>query len=194
MNNFKKSIDNRSVAVAIATAFLAVILVAGASLSPSTASARAGDQNGFSLGLILGDPSGLTLRGGIGESSAIQAHIGFSPFPGDALALMVDWTYDAWDFLRSNPKAGLLFFFGFGGKAQWFSGRYFAYEYHGHDYLTDRRHFGLGARALLGLRLSFRNSPFDLFLEIAPVGITFVVPDSDAYYDIDGAIGFRYRF
>jgi hypothetical protein len=158
----------------------------------ATASAPASDRNGFSLGLILGDPTGITLRAGLGESNAIQAHLGFSPFPGDAIAIMVDWTYDAWVFLRDNPTASLPFYFGFGGKAEWFSGHYYAY--HDHRDYSDQSHFGFGARGLVGLRASFVNAPFDLFIELAPVGFLVVVPDTGIFYDIDFAIGARYRF
>lgn len=165
---------------------LATLLVA-----PMPLHARAHDANGFSLGLVLGDPSGLTLRSGLSDRTAIQAHFGFSLYPGDAFAVMVDWTYDAWDFLRGNPSAGMLFYFGFGGKAQWFTGHYYAYNKHGFD---DRTHYGLGVRGLVGLRIPFRNAPFDLFFEAAPIGLLFVTPNGGAYYDADFALGFRYRF
>jgi hypothetical protein len=176
-----------------------VLLVVGAllfalTLAPAAASAQAHAQNGFSLGLVLGDPTGVTLRGGLGERHAIQAHFGFSPFPGDAVVAMVDWTYDAWDFLRHNTKASLLFYFGAGGKAEWFTGTYYAYEYDHHHSFPDKSHFGLGVRGLVGLRASFRKAPFDLFFELAPVGVILVVPNPGAYYDVDLAIGARYRF
>jgi hypothetical protein len=172
------------------------LLVAGAAgLAPSEASARGGDLNGFSLGLVLGDPSGLTLRGGLDERNAIQAAIGFSPIPGGAVAVMVDWTYDAWDFLRNNRTASLLFYFGLGAKAEWFTGHYWLYGGRwNRGWTAGDSHFGLGLRGLVGLRLAFRNAPFDLFFEIAPVGVTLVVPDTGAFYDFDAAIGFRYRF
>jgi hypothetical protein len=166
------------------------LLLFALTLAPAAARAEAPAQNGFSLGLVLGDPTGATLRAGLGERQAIQAHFGFSPFPGDALAVMVDWTYDAWDFLRGNPSAALLFYFGFGGKVEWFLGDYYAYHFDHHDH----SHFGIGARGLVGLRVSFRRAPFDLFFELAPVGVIVVVPDTGAYYDIDFAIGARYRF
>ena len=63
-----------------------------------------------------------------------------------------------------------------------------------HDVPLDRSHFGLGLRGLVGLRVPFRTAPFDLFFEIAPAGVTFVVPDTGVYFDVDAAIGFRYRF
>ena len=45
-----------------------------------------------------------------------------------------------------------------------------------------------------GLRVPFAKAPFDLFLELAPIGFIVVVPDPGILYDIDLAIGFRYRF
>jgi len=173
---------------------VAAALVVGVTLTSVAARAEAPAPSGFSLGLVLGDPTGVTLRGGLGERQAIQAHFGFSPFPGDALVAMADWTYDAWDFLRNSPRTALLFYFGFGVKAQWFTGRYYAYEFDHHHSFPDRSHFGLGARGLVGLRVAFRRAPFDLFFELAPVGIVIVVPDPGAYYDVDLALGVRYRF
>lgn len=164
------------------------------SLAPVVARAQAPAPNGFSFGVVLGDPTGLTLRAGLGERAAIQAHLGFGAFPGDAVALMVDWTYDAVDLLRYNPNAALLFYFGFGGKAQWFTGRYYAWEFQDHHSFPDRSHFGVGVRGLVGLRVAFRKAPIDLFFELAPVGVIIVVPDPGAYYDADFAIGVRYRF
>ena len=176
-------------------AVLLSAMIAGAlCFSPAPASAQSNGDDGFSLGLILGDPSGVTLRGGVGGPHAIQAHFGFSPWPGDALAVMVDWTYDAWDFLKGNPTAGLKFYFGLGGKGQWFTGKYFIYKHDKHDVFYNDSHFGLGLRGLVGLRVPFRKAPFDLFFELAPVGVTFVLPDRGAYYDFDAALGFRYRF
>ncbi|MFH1529996.1 MAG: hypothetical protein ABIK09_04570 [Pseudomonadota bacterium] len=172
----------------------ATVLVA-VTLVPDGARAAEHPQDGFSMGFVLGDPSGLTLRGGIGERMAIQAHFGFSPFPGDAVAVMVDWTYDAWDLLKGNSTASLYLFFGIGAKGQWFTGRYYAYhDKHYDHYLADQSHFGLGVRGLLGLRASFRKAPIDIFFELAPIGIIFVVPDAGVYYDIDAALGLRYRF
>jgi|GEM_PF-1160874 len=195
MNTWKTSTRHLFSAGLLLFALIIVPIVANAEQTAqeaTAANASASDRNGFSLGLILGDPTGLTLRAGLGESNAIQAHLGFSPFPGDAIAIMVDWTYDAWVFLRDNPTASLPFYFGFGGKAEWFSGHYYAY--HDHRDYSDQSHFGFGARGLVGLRASFVNAPFDIFIELAPVGFLVIVPDTGIYYDIDFAIGARYRF
>ena len=176
--------------------FVIGFLLFALTFSPAVAEAQepAQNQNGFSLGLILGDPTGVTLRGGIGERSAIQAHFGYSFFPGDAVATMVDWTYDAWNFLPDNRTAALLFYFGFGAKLEWLTGRNYVYKYDYNYRYSDRLHFGFGGRGLVGIRVPFHKAPFDLFFELSPIGLLVVVPDTGVYYDVDFAIGARYRF
>jgi hypothetical protein len=206
----KSDITNRFSRRALRPFLLAsILLVAGGALpgpayadgppppdgrGPIPPHAPGGNPNGFSLGVILGDPTGLTLRGGIGARNAIQAHFGFSPFPGSGLVAGVDWTFDAWDFLRENPTAGLLFYFGFGAKGEWFTGHYFVYRHDGRRSFADNRHFGIGLRSVVGLRAPFRKAPFDVFFELAPGGVMFVLPGPGIYYDFDLAVGFRYRF
>jgi hypothetical protein len=81
-----------------------------------------------------------------------------------------------------------------GGKAQWFTGQYYACEHNHQHRFPDPWYFGLGARGLVGLRASLVKAPFDRFLELAPLGILVVVPTPGVYYDFDAAIGARYRF
>lgn len=148
----------------------------------------------FSLGAVLGDPTGFTLRGDLSGRAAIQGHVGFGFFPGDAVIASADFTFDAYDFLKGNRTASLWFFMGLGPKFQWFTGRYFAYGRSRRSPIEDGAHFGFGARGVAGIRAVFREAPFDVFFELAPVGITVVVPDPGAFYDVDVAFGFRYRF
>lgn len=160
-------------------------------LAPAAASARV-DPNAFSLGFVLGEPTGLTLRSGLGDGSAIQAHVGFDHFRGGGMSAMLDWTYDAYDFMRRGP-GGLNFYLGIGGQAEWFGHGYHDGWYDGRRRYYDDGHLGLGVRGLVGLRASFRP-PFDLFLELAPVGLMLDVTDGYAYYDVDLAFGMRFRF
>ena len=169
---------------------VAVILIAS-SLLPTMAQAQKLSPTGTSFGLVVGDPTGLSLRSGMDGGHAVQAHLGFSPFPGDALTLMVDWTYDAWNFLDQNSGAALLLYWGGGFKLAWFTGGHYLYH---RSYGPEGGHFGLGVRGLAGLRLAFKQAPIDLFLELAPLGLIFVVTDPGVYYDVDMALGLRYRF
>jgi len=124
---------------------------------------------------------------------AIQAHFGFSPFPGRRVVAMVDWTYDVWDFLPDNPTAGLLFFFGFGAKFEWFTGWYSVYGPGGTTLRStaSTSGSGCGARGPAGALPYRAVRPV---LRNRPRGVLFVVPDTGVYYDVDAAFGFRYRF
>lgn len=170
----------------------ALALTCALILAPGAASARV-DKDAFSLGFILGEPTGLTLRAGLGDGSAIQGHLGFDHFRGGGTSAMLDWTYDAYDFMRRG-RGGLLFYVGIGGQAEFFDHGYRDGWYDGrrHDYYDDD-HLGIGVRGLAGLRASF-VPPFDVFLELAPVGLMFDVTDGYAYWDVDLALGARFRF
>ena len=65
----------RRFVLALSLPIAVAALLVSAPLSAQERSAKA--QDGFSLGLILGDPTGITLRGGVREHGAIQAHFGF---------------------------------------------------------------------------------------------------------------------
>jgi hypothetical protein len=130
----------------------------------------------------------------MGVRSAIQLHIGFSPFPGDAFAVMVDWTYDVWNILPNRSVAGLLLYLGVGAKASYFTGGYFAYRDRGHRILPEDSRLGVGMRGVIGLRVPLHKVPIDLFVEVAPVGFMVVFPYGGLYYDPDLAIGARFRF
>lgn len=160
-------------------------------LLASPASAKKGD---FSLGAILGDPTGVTLKGDLGETFAIQSHVGFGFFPGDGVTVLADAIWDLHDFLAEKGKdVSLWFYMGAGAKFHWFTGRYFAYR-GGRARGYSSTDVGLGARGVAGLRISWHDEPFDLFFELAPLGFLVVVTDPDIYYDLDAGIGFRYRF
>jgi hypothetical protein len=170
----------------------AAALVFVCTLAPAAASARV-DQDAFSLGFVLGEPTGLTLRKGLGDASAIQGHLGFDHFHGGGTTAILDWTYDAADLIGGRSRGALLFYLGLGGKADWFAHGYYEDWYDGHRRYYEDGHLGLGMRGLLGLRASFRP-PVDVFLELAPVGLMFDVDDGYAYYDVDLALGARFRF
>ena len=169
----------------------ALLCLCALTLVPGAAGAMRTDPNAFSLGFVLGEPTGFTLRSGLGDGGAIQAHVGIDHLHGNDLAAMLDYTYDAYDFMRSSRSASLFFYLGLGGQAEWFGHGHDHDRWHDHDYHGE--HLGLGMRGLLGLRASF-SAPFDLFLELAPVALMFDVEASSLYYDVDLACGARFRF
>ena len=62
-------------------------------LAPSAHAQRGGD---FGLGLIIGDPTGLSGKGFVSETNAIDFAVGFSFIHGDHLQLHADylWHFD----------------------------------------------------------------------------------------------------
>jgi hypothetical protein len=166
----------------------------GLVLSPALAAAQVPGDDGLSMGLILGDPTGFTLRNGIGKDEAVQLHVGFGAIPGGALSVVADWTHDIWSFFPRGEVASLELFVGLGAKAVWFTERHYFYAHPRNRDYPEASHVGLGARGLVGLRMPFRTAPVDVFLELAPLGFVAVLPDGSLFYDADFALGVRYRF
>jgi len=163
------------------TALLAGLLV-GASVS--SASAQQGGD--FGLGIIIGDPTGLSGKTFVSDTNAIDFAVGFGFIKGNHLHVHADylWHFDIkrWPsaqldlHLGVGPKLGI----GFGDDDGPRGGR---------D--RDRDSWvGIGARAPFGLTMRFFEAPFDIFVEVA-AGL-WIVPDPD--FDLDAAIGGRYWF
>jgi hypothetical protein len=131
----------------------------------------------FGLGLVIGDPTGLSVKGFLDDRQAIDGALGFGFIGDDHISLHADYLYHfdikRWDiamldlYIGVGPKLGL------------------------HDHgPRDNTHILLGARAPIGLALTFLEAPFDIFLELA-AGL-WLVENVDLY--LDAAIGGRYWF
>lgn len=138
----------------------------------------------FGFGLILGEPTGLTLKGSAGRANSWDLAVGSSWFGnlrvhGDYL-----WNVDAF----SSNKVGL--YFGLGaavgigrGKGVFIKG-----EKNRWYYYDDEDALALGIRGVAGLNAMPFSAPVEMFFEVAPlVGITPVTG-----LGTDVAIGIRY--
>jgi hypothetical protein len=153
---------------------LALLFVAA---SGPSAHAQAGD--GFGLGLIIGDPTGLSGKGFVSQTNAIDFAVGFSFINDDHLHVHADylWHFDS----KRGSSAQLDLHLGVGPTL--------GMHYHegrgtGDDWI------GIGARGPFGLTMAFLEAPFDIFVEIA-AGL-WLVPDPN--FDLDAAIGGRFWF
>ena len=144
---------------------LIIILVA---LFPLVLSAQ---DRGFGIGIILGQPTGLSIKSWTGNITAIDAAAAWS-FRGEgALHLHADIL--AHNFkLFSARKGQIPVYIGLGAKVVLES-----------DLL-------LGARVPIGLDYLFPNAPFDLFAEIVPT--MNLIPATE--FDIGGGVGLRVWF
>jgi len=128
-------------------------------------------DSGLGLGLIFGEPTGLSAKMWTSERTALDAAVAWS-FSG------VGWFHVQADFLIHNydiisvSKGKLPLYYGVGA------------------YTAFSSDFGLGARVPLGLAYQFEGAPVDIFAEIAP-GLA-LLPDLGFY--IGGGIGARYFF
>jgi hypothetical protein len=124
----------------------------------------------FSVGVILGEPTGISGKAWIGQLSAIDLALAWSFVAEGRIYVHADYQ-QYFDF--GQPDAGrLLFYGGIGGKL-----------YVGAD-------VELGVRLPLGVLYEIEQIPLEVFLEVAP-GIS-IFPATAL--DFGGGLGVRYRF
>jgi hypothetical protein len=130
--------------------------------------ARAQQVGGFGAGVILGDPTGLTVKTWLDATRALDAGVGFS---GDA-AFYADYLWTAWD-LFPQPSQGKLGAYVGGGPR-----------------LEFDRDTEFGLRTLAGATYWVANRPIEIFFEAGPVFR--LAPDRGV--DVDGGLGVRFYF
>jgi hypothetical protein len=172
--------------------------------APRAAHARQGDaSNDFGMGLMLGTPTGLSMKYYFGRSSggsvmALQAGLGVvENFGDDGLHLHVDVLWHP-AVLARTADFTLPFYVGVGGRLLehdegwcWVGNdRVYCYD--------DDTHIGL--RAPVGLLMDFTKVNLDVFFEVALVADLIYIENDDIYehdhdhLHLNGAIGVRYYF
>ena len=152
------------------TTFLKTILISSflfitvSIFSVSHAQYRPGNTE---LGVILGEPTGISLQIWQTGTTAIDGALAWSFGRNDKIHIHAD-------YLLHNPlevnRGSLTFYYGIGGRA----------------ILTDEARFG--ARIPVGLEYIIPDSRISLFFEVAP--IFDLIPATD--FDVNGGIGVRY--
>ena len=132
--------------------------------------AQAQDR-GFGLGIILGEPTGITWKLWTGYNTAIDGAVAWSFEKKSSMHLHGDLLFH--NFNRAKVDEGkLLLYYGIGGRVK---------------FQDDSK---VGVRVPLGINYLFAKSPLDVFLEIVP--ILDLAPSTD--FSLNGAIGIRYFF
>src|SRR6056297_2032250 len=147
-----------------------IIFIILTMLPPSaSAQANADGTRNFGLGLMLGEPTGVSVKSWFGTKAAFDMGAAWSLSGRDeALHLHTDYLYHRW----FENKKNLAFYYGLGGRVI-FSDNAVA-----------------GVRVPFGLTYVFKGIPFDLFVEAAP--LLDVSPDVE--FAGNGAVGIRYYF
>jgi len=146
-----------------------IIVFIGISLTCST-SALAGS---FDAGIIVGDPTGLSIKGWLNDTQAFDVAASWSSGRRDKRYIHAD--YLRHDYTLINVTGGSLpVYYGIGARVL--------------D--EDGRDTKAGIRIPIGLDYLIDKLPLSLFVELVPrLDLT---PDTD--FELDAALGIRYRF
>jgi hypothetical protein len=128
-------------------------------------------NHGFGLGVILGEPTGISSKLWTGHGTAIDGAVAWSFDKESSMHVHGDFLLHKLR-LSDVDKGELLPYYGIGGRIK---------------FEDDSK---VGVRFPLGIDYLFDRSPFDFFLEIVP--ILDLAPSTD--FSLNGAIGFRYFF
>ncbi len=143
-------------------------------------------DKGFGLGVILGEPTGISGKVWVGPNTALDGAVAWSFGYHSAFHAHLDYLYHNFNLLKV-PQHNLAVYYGIGGRFQADRDHSHDDRHHGHD---DRDHSHVGVRVPVGLDYLVEGMPIDIFVEVAP--IVELVPDTDI--SLNGGFGIRYFF
>jgi hypothetical protein len=147
------------------------VLLAVLFFTASVGMVEAAEIRGFGLGVLLGEPTGLSAKAWLGDVSAVDGAAAWSFQGEDSFYFHSDYLLHYADWPVSD--AGILSgFAGIGGK------------------LHLEEDLRLGLRIPFGLSYSFDSVPVELFIEFAP-GVDLIPATQGAF---TGGLGVRYYF
>ncbi|WP_242979037.1 hypothetical protein [Rhodohalobacter mucosus] len=142
---------------------LTFILTMG-SLTLAEAQSRPGDTE---LGIILGEPTGISLKVWQSDRAAFDAAAAWSFDNDESFHIHADYLLHSW---LEVDKGSMAVYYGLGARAL----------------LSGEARFG--ARIPVGLEYIFQDQPLGLFFEVAP--LLDLAPSTE--FGVNGGIGIRY--
>ena len=128
-------------------------------------------SNGVGVGLIVGEPTGISGKYWTGSTTAFDAALAWSFVDENAFQIHADYLFHNIRLITVS-EGKLPFYYGIGAR------------------LKTENDIKLGVRVPLGLAYLFQNVPIDIFVEVVP--ILDVIPKTD--FQINAALGARYFF
>lgn len=151
---------------------LVLLVVSVGSWAVPVAAAGSADTGTWELGVILGEPTGLSAKYWMSRANALDFGAAWS-FEGEGnLHLHCDYLYHNYEIFKVE-EGSLPLYFGIGGRVRFED--------------EDSR---LGLRLVLGLEYLVAAYPMSVFFEVAP--IVDIAPETEA--SINGGLGIRYVF
>jgi hypothetical protein len=131
------------------------------------------ERSKFGLGVIAGEPTGITAKYMIDDVNAIDGGIGWETSGDNEFHIYADYLYHMYDLIKVR-RGNLPLYFGGGLR------------------FVDRENQDnkFGIRLPVGVEYLFENVSLGAFFEFAPV--LNLTPDTD--FDLEGGIGIRFFF
>lgn len=126
-------------------------------------------KSGFGIGIILGEPTGLSFKSFTSQTTAIDGAAAWSFANEAAFHVHVDYLLHTYSLINVR-KGRLPLYFGIGGRIK----------------LTGKSR--LGVRIPVGLSYEIQGLPSDIFLELVP--IMDLAPATE--FTFNGALGIRF--
>ena len=131
------------------------------------------ERKKFGVGVILGEPTGITIKYMLDDKTAIDAGVGWETSGDNEFHIYGDYLYHMYDLIKV-PHGKLPLYFGGGLR---FIDR-------------EKKDDKLGIRIPVGIEYLFGNVPLGAFFELVPV--LNLTPDTD--FDFEAGIGIRFFF
>ncbi|HQT90574.1 MAG TPA: hypothetical protein PL001_00920 [Candidatus Kryptobacter bacterium] len=175
-----KIAKNRRIAGTVTVLFVSSLLASG------VACAQATTGRAVSIGGVLGDPLGATMRYPLGMSEAVDVGFGPDYFGSPRLQLDYVWQFHAFGskIIGEYAGPGLAVAFAKGINS------FYTREPHRESFASkEDNRFDIGGRAIIGISITPKASRVEFFVESGPL-----IPAGRIFdVDVDGAVGFRYK-
>ena len=156
---------------------LTILLAAFITVSLTTTTHGQDAEKDLGIGVMVGEPTGLSLKSWISEENAFDVGLAWSLGRYDAVNIHADYLWHRYDVFDDVEEGSLPLYYGVGGRIV------FSDDYPD----PGDSNVVIGIRGPVGINYLFEESPIGLFLEIAP--ILNLTPETD--FDLDGALGIR---
>ncbi|MBI3005927.1 MAG: hypothetical protein HYY49_11020 [Ignavibacteriales bacterium] len=147
-----------------------IVVLFGCGLMSFSAIAQ---DHGFGLGVVIGDPTGMSANLWMSRQSTLQFGFSLSDrFKGNRALMSVDYLWHSFDVIRSTERFPV--YYGVGGALTSGGGGEAA----------------LGVRGVFGVAWLSRQVPIDVFFQVVPTVI--IVPASS--FGVGAGVGVRFYF
>jgi hypothetical protein len=158
-----------------------IVLLCSYFLFPGNVNAQSPRGKEFGFGIVLGDPTGVSVKYWTQSTNAFVFDLGASYFGSPRIGVDYLWHFDAFRSNEVKLYAGPGVVLGIGeGNGFWYQNKE-GFLYRGED-------AGLAVRGVFGVNIIPRETPMEIFFELGTlVGLA---PDFGAA--VDAALGFRF--